>query len=215
MIFENLEHEITKLYRYCLKLSNSTWLAEDLVQETILKVYRLKQLDSKREFNYSFLCKVARNLFIDEKRKQKVQLNFSEDLHGGNYNFPEYDSLIEILLSSLPLKQSMLITLKDVFGYSIKEIATMLRVSTESIKTALHRSRKKLRTPVERFRGGETANHKIIVALSNAIKENKPMKIFYYYRLLEAQNFQVRKSNGQAVCHVIDPDGNILQLQSS
>ncbi|WP_412899433.1 sigma factor-like helix-turn-helix DNA-binding protein [Bacillus sp. 1P02SD] len=56
----------------------------------------------------------------------------------------EYFSLIEIFLASLPLKQAMLITLKDVFGYTTKEKASMLRVSNESIKTALHLSRKKL-----------------------------------------------------------------------
>lgn len=57
---------------------------------------------------------------------------------------------------------------------------------------------------------------KIIPALSKAIAGSQPMQIFFYYRQLEAQNFQVRRTGaGRAVFHVIDPDGNILELLSS
>ncbi|MFS0876359.1 RNA polymerase sigma factor [Solibacillus isronensis] len=126
-------------------MAGSLWTAEDLVQETMIKVYKIKKADPDREFNFSFLCTVAKNLFIDEKRKSKVLIHFNEDFFGEVNNSIEHSSLIEILLTTLPLKQAMLITLKDVSGYTSKEIASMLRVSNESIKTALHRSRKKLK----------------------------------------------------------------------
>ncbi|WP_251398978.1 sigma factor-like helix-turn-helix DNA-binding protein [Ureibacillus chungkukjangi] len=65
------------------------------------------------------------------------------------------------------MKQAMLITLKDVFGYTSKEIASMLRVSNESIKTALHRSRKKLKFKNSNIDLEDlTPNHEIIIALS-------------------------------------------------
>ena len=214
MVFEDLEIEIKKLYKYCLKLSESPWTAEDLAQETMLKVYRLKKTEPNREFNFSFLCTVAKNLFIDEKRKNKEVIHFKEDFYG-EVDSIEYYSLIEILLTTLPLKQAMLVTLKDVFGYISKEIASMLRVSNESIKTALHRSRKKLKLKNSNIDMEIlTPNHEIIIALSKAIRESKPMQIFYFYRLLESQNFQVRKSSVHSVFHVIDPDGNILEIIS-
>lgn len=214
MFYKDLEFEINKLYKYCLKLSGSPWTAEDLVQETMLKIYKIKNSEPKREFTFSFLCTVAKNHFIDEKRKNKERIHFNEDLYGEVCDSIEYYSLIEILLTILPLKQSMLITLKDVFGYTTKEIASMLRVSNESIKTALHRSRKKLKSVNDIDWEILTPKHDIIIALSRAIQESKPMQIFYYYRLLESQNFQVRRSSGQCVFHVIDPDGNILEITS-
>ncbi|WP_042148047.1 RNA polymerase sigma factor [Paucisalibacillus sp. EB02] len=214
MVFENLDYEINKLYKYCLKLSRSPWLAEDLVQETMLKVYNLKHAEPNREFTFSFLCTVAKNLFIDEKRKNKESIHFNEDLYRVDGDSIEYYSLIEILLTTLPLKQSMLITLKDVFGYSSKEIAAMLRVSNESIKTALHRSRKKLKSINDMDRKVLIPNQEIILALTRAIQESNPMKIFFYYRLLESQNFKIRRSFEQSVFHIIDPDGNILEVTS-
>ena len=213
MVFENLEQEIHKLYKFCLKLSGSPWIAEDLVQVTMLKVYKIKKYEPERSFTFSFLCTVAKNHFIDEKRKMKETISFNEDLYGEEYSHLDYNDLIEVLLNALPLKQAMLITLKDVFGYSSKEIASMLRVSDESIKTALHRSRKKLRleSTIEEWEGSPSI-HKTSIALSNAIRGSKPMQIFYYYRLLEAQSFQVKRDVDNAVIHVIDPDGNILEI---
>src|SRR5690606_1766292 len=142
-------------------------------------------------------------------------ISFNEELLGEEYDFIDYYGLIEILFTTLPLKQAMLVTLKDVFGYSSKEIASMLRVSNESIKTALHRSRKKLKlinsnVDMETL----TPDHGILIALSKAIRESKPMRIFYYYRLLESRNFQVRRSSVHSTFHVIDPDGNILEIVS-
>ncbi len=215
MVFEDLECVITKLYKYCLKLSGSPWTAEDLVQETMLKVYKIKKSEPKKEFTFSYLCTVAKNHFIDEKRKYKESIQFNEDLFGKEYDFIDYYGLIEILLTTLPLKQSMLITLKDVFGYTSKEIASMLRVSNESIKIALHRSRKKLKFKNSNIdRDILTPNHEIIRALSKAIRESQPMQIFYFYRLLESQSFQVKRSSVHSVFHVIDPDGNILEIIS-
>ncbi|WP_102261136.1 RNA polymerase sigma factor [Mesobacillus jeotgali] len=215
MVFNDLEREINKLYKYCLKLSGSPWTAEDLVQETMLKVYKIKHSEPNREFTFSYLCTVAKNKFIDEKRKYKESIHFNEDFFGEEYNSIDYYGLIEILLTTLPLKQSMLVALKDVFGYTSKEIAIMLRVSNESIKTALHRSRKKLKLKNNILEKETlTPNHEIILALSKAIRESKPMQIFFYYRLLESQNFQVRRSSVHSVLHVIDPDGNILEIIS-
>lgn len=215
MVFEDIEVVIKKLYKYCLRLSGSPWTAEDLVQETILKVYKIKKAEPKREFTFSYLCTVAKNQFIDETRKYKESILFNEDLFGEACDFIDYDGLIEILLTTLPLKQAMLVILKDVFGYTSKEMASMLRISNEAIKTALHRSRKKLKLQ-NNNKDMEIpfSNQEMIIALTKAIREAKPMQIFYLYRLLESQNFKVRRSSIHSLFYVIDPDGNILEITS-
>lgn len=215
MVFEDIEVVIKKLYKYCLRLSGSPWTAEDLVQETILKVYKIKKTEPKREFTFSYLCTVAKNQFIDETRKYKESILFNEDLFGEACDFIDYDGLIEILLTTLPLKQAMLVTLKDVFGYTSKEMASMIRISNESIKTALHRARKKLKLQ-NNNKDMEIpfSNQEMIIALTKAIREAKPMQIFYLYRLLESQNFKVRRGSIHSLFYVIDPDGNILEITS-
>ncbi|PFA63356.1 RNA polymerase subunit sigma-24 [Bacillus sp. AFS015802] len=214
MIFDELEQTITKLYRYCLKITGSPWQAEDLVQETMLKIYRLKKSAPDREYTFSFLYKVAKNLFIDEKRKKKEFLSHHEKMREVSDPY-EFDALIEILLAVLPLQQAMLVTLKDVFQYRTKEIAAMLRISDESVKTALHRARKKLTAVPEELPVTASSNPQLIQRLSTAIKQSDPSRIFLYYRLLETRHFKTRRSEGGAVFHIIDPEGNILEVASS
>lgn len=217
MVFDDLELTTMKLYKYCLKLSGSTWIAEDLVQDTLLKIYRLKNTEPYRDLTYSFLYTVAKNLFIDEKRRNRGLFYFNEEIHNRTDDILEleYDDLIKTLLTTLPLKQAMLLTLKDVFCYTTKEISLMLRISNGSVKTALHRSRKKLKTNPDPITDIEISNQRIILGLTRAIKDANPKQLFIYYRLLEARNYQVRRSFSQSVCHVIDPDGNILEILSS
>lgn len=214
IIFEELEQTVNKLYRYCLKLSGSHWQAEDLLQETLLKIYRLKKADPDREFTFSFLHKVAKNLFIDEKRKKKEFLSHQEDIREVS-DLTDFDALIEILLAALPLQQAMLVTLKDVFCYTTKEIAVMLRVSDESVKTALHRARKKLSTMTEDAPVAVFNNPQLILGLSTAIKQSDPSRIFLYYRQLETRHFKVQRRGMRSVFHLIDPDGNVLEIGSS
>lgn len=211
-----LEDFTDKLYRYCLTLTNNKWEAEDLVQETFIKCYKAFQRDSERDFKLSFLYKTARNHFIDSKRKKSDFLIDGTEIFAGSYHFPEWDSLLEILFCKLPLRQAMLLTLKDVFQFSSKEIAQMLRVSNESIKTSLHRIRLNLRENDNSLFKNNSDSFVSIKKLSLAIKEENPYKIFYYYRLLETENFKVlsqRKNNIRAF-FLSDPDGNILQIGS-
>ncbi|WP_262372114.1 RNA polymerase sigma factor [Rossellomorea aquimaris] len=60
-----------KLYNYCLSLTKSVWQAEDLVQETLLKAYKVKSCEPGRILTISFLYTTAKNLFIDEKRRRR------------------------------------------------------------------------------------------------------------------------------------------------
>ncbi|MFD1738881.1 RNA polymerase sigma factor [Bacillus salitolerans] len=209
--------EITlKLYKYCLSITGSQWLAEDIVQETLIRFIKLKQKEPEREISITFLYTVARNLFIDDRRKKSEILTEPHELYERSTDFIEWDSLLEILYSTLPLRQAMLITLKDVFQYTSEEMAEMLRVSNESIKTSLHRARAILRENSTRPPKKQQTNYTLIKEFSLAVKSYQPYKIFYYYRLLETENYNVfsKREGGAHAIYISDPDGNILQLVS-
>ncbi|MGE6261138.1 RNA polymerase sigma factor [Heyndrickxia sporothermodurans] len=213
----DLEEISLKLYRYCLSITDSEWQAEDLVQETLIRFIKIKQKDPDREMNITFLYTVARNILIDEKRKKSEYLMSPDEFYTNFKDFTEWDSLLEILCCTLPLRQAMLITLKDVFQYTSEEIAEMLRVSNESIKTTLHRARIKLRKNANVPTIKHDHEDNLIRKFSLAVKNFQPLKIFYYYRLLETDNFKVN-SNRLIDFHTIylsDPDGNILQVYSN
>ncbi|WRP08704.1 RNA polymerase sigma factor [Rossellomorea aquimaris] len=208
MIFEELENTILKLYKYCVKLSGSTPEAEDLVQETLLKTYKLKKSDPERNFSMSYLYTISKNLYIDGKRKRKEVMCFHEEYHFESHDFTEYDSLLESLFSQLPLKQAMLLTLKDVFGYSSKEIASMLRISDTSVKTALHRARNRIVKGVPYA----NSNKKLLFEITNSIKKSNTLQLFQYYRLLETKYYSASRNEVNTICYAVDPDGNVLEI---
>jgi RNA polymerase sigma factor (sigma-70 family) len=74
MIFADMESTMRRLYRYCLSLTKSVWQAEDLVQETLLKAYKVKSYEPGRILTISFLYTIAKNLFIDEKRRRRDKI---------------------------------------------------------------------------------------------------------------------------------------------
>ncbi len=79
MIFDDLESTMRSLYKYCLSLTKSSWQAEDLVQETLMKVYMVRNSEPERVLTNSFLYTTAKNLLIDEKRRSRDTLLFEED----------------------------------------------------------------------------------------------------------------------------------------
>lgn len=218
MITESLtvEEISLRLYKYCLSLTSSEWLAEDLTQETMIKWIRIREKEPERVMNITYLYTIARNIYIDEKRKKSEILTDPHELFAKSWDFTEWDSLVEILYCTLPLRQAMLITLKDVFQYTSEEIAAMLRVSNESIKTALHRARNSLKKSTSLVTGKQPFNDNLLKEFSLAIKNQQPLKIFYYYRLLQTEHFKViaNRETGFHAIFISDPDGNILQILS-
>jgi RNA polymerase sigma-70 factor (ECF subfamily) len=143
-----------KVFSYILTIVRNKELAEDLFQETFIKVINtLKTGNYREEGKFSqWIMRIARNLIIDYfRRNQKmtfVENNYSVDIFDG---FSEssmsieqviitkqiYDSLRD-LVTLLPKEQREVLTMRLYQDMSFKEIAEQTDVS---INTALGRMR--------------------------------------------------------------------------
>lgn len=213
---DGMEEVISKVNRYCLTLTKSRWLAEDITQETILKAWKMKQSQPNRTMSLTFLYTIAKNLHIDGIRKNREVAVREQEVKVIHHDSPDWEELLRMFCSTLPLKKAMLIALKDVFQYTSLEIAQMLRVREGSIKTALHRAREELNqkdifTIEADFSRTEQP---IATNLIRAMKQHQAHDIFYYYRLMEAQNYSVKclLKKGSRSIHITDPDGNVLEV---
>ena len=144
-----------QIYTYIFLLVKNQHLAEDIFQDTFIKV--IKSLDEgKYRDNGKFLAwvlRIAHNLVIDHYRKEK-QLNASsrEDFGMDILNSQKYavrpaeDNIIDRqirkdireLVDSLPIEQKEVLILRQYCELSFKEIAEHTNVS---INTALGRMR--------------------------------------------------------------------------
>ena len=149
-------------------------LAEDLTQDTFVKV--LSHLDRYRtDFKFSsWLFKIANNVAIDHLRRRQldtVSIDGSPhatssdaveasrfDISDGSENAldemeaKELGSAIERAIASLRPEYRSCILLRHVEGRSYEEIATTLDLPLGTVKTYIHRARHELRRALEHTR---------------------------------------------------------------
>ena len=138
------------LHRYCARMTGSVMDGEDVVQEALFEAYRkLDQFDDRRPLK-PWLFRIAHNRCIDFLRKRGVRVAAETAVMVPDAVNPvEPPALglgraVEHLVSSLPPKERACVLLKDVFDYSLEEIAELVDSTVGGVKAALIRGRAKL-----------------------------------------------------------------------
>ncbi|RWS44784.1 RNA polymerase subunit sigma-70 [Bacillus mycoides] len=143
-----LTENYAELKRYCTFLTKNKWDGEDLAQET---VYKVLQKYGNKDICMTLLYKIARNRWLDQMKSKSVHEKIKEQI-----TFEEpYEKIADLhemvgkMLFSLNVQQSAILLLKDVFQYSIADIAKVCSVSEGAVKASLFRSRNRLKTVSE------------------------------------------------------------------
>jgi RNA polymerase sigma-70 factor (ECF subfamily) len=139
-----------KLHRYCARMIGSTLDGEDVVQDALFDAYRhLDTYDERRPIG-PWLFRIAHNRCIDVLRRREVRAQ-AEDAAAEPPLTAAVDPLgpavgraVEHLVQHLPPKERACVLLKDVFDYTIEEIADLVDSTPGGVKAALHRGREKL-----------------------------------------------------------------------
>ncbi len=136
----------TDLYRYCRHLTRSPWDAEDLAQDTLARAFvTLGRMQEPPPNPRAWLFRVASNLWIDQlRRTREVATRASEPATSSEPR--DAREAAGTLLSQLAPQERAAVVLKDVFEFSLDEIAEALATSEGAVKAALHRGRGKLTT---------------------------------------------------------------------
>jgi RNA polymerase sigma-70 factor (ECF subfamily) len=144
---ETVTHVRGDLHRYCARMTGSVFDGEDVAQE---EAYRnLDKFDESRPLK-PWLFGIAHNRCIDFLRKRKVRVEAETALAIPDSVAPEHPASVvvrpalERLVTSLPPMERACVLLKDVFDYSLEEIADLVGSTVGGVKSALNRGRTKL-----------------------------------------------------------------------
>jgi RNA polymerase sigma-70 factor (ECF subfamily) len=141
------------LHRYCRRITGSLWDAEDLVQETLLRGFGaigrgdLYGNESRVLSPRAYLFRTATNIWIDGVRRRQFEAGYEVDAIAGpgaaDASIGTRDAGAA-LIGRMPPQERAAVILKDVFDFSLDEIADMLCTSSGGVKSALHRGRARL-----------------------------------------------------------------------
>jgi len=147
-----------RLHRYCSRMTGSVMDGEDVVQDALFEAYRkLDQYDDSRPLA-PWLFRIAHNRCIDFLRRRGVRVEAETAAMSPDFVMPAnvpvlgVGQAVEQLVMNLPPKERACVLLKDVFDYTLEEIAELVSSTVGGVKAALNRGRSKLAASPEPVR---------------------------------------------------------------
>jgi RNA polymerase sigma-70 factor (ECF subfamily) len=149
-----------RVKKFIFALVKDEWVADDLIQETFIKVQQnLSQLREESKIS-SWIFRIAYNLCQDHFRKlsQTAKNNqipigkseiLKEPLFHKEFEQHQMGACVQEKIRLLPESYRTVLILFDLMELSHQEIAEIIGISVENVKVRLHRARKRLKTILE------------------------------------------------------------------
>ena len=150
-----------KLFSVAYRLMSNAQAAEDMVQETFLKLWMQRDKMEKIDNPEAYSITVLRRIFYDKMRAGHLQevdkdvgslqvsssLNISKQLEEAD----EYQRVRQ-LITHLPEPQARIILMRDIEDRSFDEISIETGLTEVNIRSILSRARKKIREQIKAMR---------------------------------------------------------------
>jgi RNA polymerase sigma-70 factor (ECF subfamily) len=142
-----------KLQNFSRKLIENDADAEDIVQETFLKLWNMRSTLGEYNSVEALAMQMTKNLSLDKLKNRKTSgsefemFNLACTTRTPAEELEERNSVeyIRQLVNQLPYLQQIIMQMKDIEGYELAEIAEITGSQIEAVRTNLSRARKKIR----------------------------------------------------------------------
>ncbi len=148
-----------KLFRFALSIVANRELAEDLVQDTFLKLWKKRQDLSDVRNLEAWSMRMIKNQCLDYFKSKYVQTK-SNLLDAEKHTFgisplkiaEISDSLEKVnkIMDGLPEQQRMIMKMRNFQEYSYKEIAEVLEIEMNVVKVQIYRARQTIKAKIEK-----------------------------------------------------------------
>ena len=163
LLFDKYKRQVIN---YCFRYCGQQAVAEELAQETFLRVYKSAQRYRPQARFSTWLFKIAANVCLNEIRKPVYRVRVesldqpAEESHAANReaavesdrNMPDAlvearqnQALIRQAMGRLPEEQRAALLLRATEGFSYKEIGQQINRSENVVKTLIHRGRQRMK----------------------------------------------------------------------
>ncbi len=150
-----------KLFRLALRITLNREEAEDVVQDTMIKVWNARERWQDLESIEAFSLTIARNLSLDRIKKKENQ---NDSIENEKIEQPDTAStpsermiqkdkldIVRKMIDELPEKQRSCLQLRDIEGKAYREIAEILEITEEQVKVNIFRARQTVKQRFQQF----------------------------------------------------------------
>ena len=146
-----------KLYRLAFRLLQNVQEAEDVVQDSMIRIWNKRQEWDQWQSIEAYCMIAVRNSCLDRLRKQRLRpvreesaWDISSKEKDPEEKMMDKETMIQIrrCMSALPQNQQLVVHLREVEGLSYNEIAEILDMSMDQVKVNLFRGRNAIRQSI-------------------------------------------------------------------
>lgn len=144
-----------QLYGFLISLTKNKEDAEDLLQNTYIKIRNGSHLYKKQGTPMGWMCKIAKNLYLDHVRKygkyKKVDFELVDNyISQDNDTSSEQKILIEQALKGLKDEEKTIVVMYIYMGLKHREIAEIIGSPLSTVLSKYNRALKKMKKILER-----------------------------------------------------------------
>ncbi len=151
-----------KLFRLALRITLNREEAEDIVQDTLIKVWNARDKWQELDSIEAYSLTIARNLSLDRIKKMDNQNDsleeqtlerLDESTSSPSERMIQKDKLdiVRKIINELPEKQRTCLQLRDIEGKAYKEIASIMGITEEQVKVNIFRARQTVKQRFQQF----------------------------------------------------------------
>ncbi len=164
-----------KVFNLAFSLTRDSDVADDLAQEAFIKAYyALPRFQSRSGFG-TWLYRIAINHARDYLRKKSRMIQISIDNIKESFILQEDKTMkeekesaeaqrkqfVHQSIRSLPEKHQVILSLRDIQGFSYEEISKILKISPGTVDSRIYRARKMLRKKLAPFFSRQGGEHEL------------------------------------------------------
>lgn len=152
-----------RLFRLALRITLNRQEAEDIVQDTLIKIWNARDKWETIDSMEAFALTITRNLSLDSIKRLGNNENMLEDSKADRPDYANTPSehviqqdkltIVKKIINGLPEKQRSCMQLRDIEGKSYKDIAQILKITEDQVKVNIFRARQTVKQRFEEIDG--------------------------------------------------------------